>query len=262
MIWNDFHFYSNELQIQTAAYVLLPDAHVLGQQNGAPLPALYLLHGLSDDHTVWLRQTRLEQLARKSRMAIVMPAANRSFYTDMAHGGRYFSFISKELPEVMEAVFPIGKRREDRFAAGLSMGGYGAMKLGLLLPERYGAVAALSAPLGLEHSFEARTRQDEDFLHELNNIFGSEDALKAGDGNLALLADRLLQTPERLPRIYAACGTEDFLFEDNERFMRRYGEGLRAEYHTESGTHNWAFWDGQLERVLRWLNVPAAENVW
>ncbi|MEG2317146.1 MAG: alpha/beta hydrolase-fold protein, partial [Clostridia bacterium] len=86
MYLSDFHFFSEALGIQTAAYVLLPDRQVMAQQKGEPVPTLYLLHGLSDDHTMWMRQTRLEQYARQYRVAIVMPAANRSFYTDMAHG--------------------------------------------------------------------------------------------------------------------------------------------------------------------------------
>lgn len=263
MIWNDFHFFSNVLGIQTQAYVLLPDPNVMPQQGGVPLPVLYLLHGLSDDHTMWMRQTRVEQYARKYRMAIVMPAANLSFYTDMVHGAQYFTFVSQELPQVMEAYFPLSKDREGRFAAGLSMGGYGALKLGLRCPERYGAVASLSGPLELEKSYDSETRQSDGFLRNLDNIFGGADALKAGEDNLALLAERMEATPEKAPRMYVACGERDFLFGANEHFIQRFGKSLRIEYHTEpASSHTWDCWDQELQRVLRWLNPPKAENVW
>ena len=98
MVFSDFHFYSEVLGIQTAAYILLPQPQVAAQ-SGSPIPVLYLLHGLSDDHTMWLRQTRVEQYAQRYRLAVVMPAANRSFYMDMAHGAKYETFVSRELPE-------------------------------------------------------------------------------------------------------------------------------------------------------------------
>jgi pimeloyl-ACP methyl ester carboxylesterase len=127
MILSDFHFYSPTLGVHTAAYVLLPEYEPMRALKGEPLPTLYLLHGLSDDHTGWMRQTAIARYASRYAVAVVMPAVNRSFYTDMAHGPRYWSFVSEELPDVMETYFPLSKTREGRFAAGLSMGGYGAL---------------------------------------------------------------------------------------------------------------------------------------
>ena len=93
MIFNDFHFYSYVLGIETAAYILMPEQHVMAQ-SGKPLPVVYLLHGLSDDHTMWLRQTRVEQYARDKRVMIVMPAANRSLWARpawMPRSSRYLA---------------------------------------------------------------------------------------------------------------------------------------------------------------------------
>ena len=134
MAFTEFHYYSETLEIDVSVNVILPETRIMAQQEGKPLPTLYLLHGLSDDHTHWVRQTRLEFYARKYRLAIIMPCVNRSFYTDMKRGAKYFTFVSEELPRVMEMYFPLSSRREDRFAAGLSMGGYGATKFGLRLP--------------------------------------------------------------------------------------------------------------------------------
>ena len=125
MACTEFHYYSRVLDIDVTASVILPEVKTMLEQGGKPLPTLYLLHGLSDDHTHWIRQTRLEFYARKYRLAIVMPCVNRSFYTDMKHGAKYFTFVSEELPQVMELYFPLSHEREDRFAAGLSMGGSG-----------------------------------------------------------------------------------------------------------------------------------------
>lgn len=250
MFFSDFHFRSEVLGIQTAAYVLLPDEKTL-LRSKTPVPVLYLLHGLSDDHTMWLRQTRVESYAAQRRLAIVMPAANRSFYMNMAHGAKYDSFVAEELPRVIERYFPVGRKRSQRFAAGLSMGGYGAIKLGLSRPSRYAAVASLSGALSVENVYEGD--EPAEFLREMDAVYGSKEQLLTGPGNLSLLAERISCTPARAPKIYMACGTEDFLFEQNERFVRRFGQALNIEYHTEPGAHTWEFWDRNIERVISWL---------
>ena len=259
MIFTDFHFFSEVLGIQTAASVLLPDEKVM-KQSKEPLPVLYLLHGLSDDHTMWMRQTMVEQFARQYRLCIVMPAANRSFYMDMAHGAKYDTFIAEELPRVIETYFPVGRKREHRFAAGLSMGGYGAMKLGLTRPGRYAAVASLSGALDMLGNYERRKKINPDYLTEMDDIYGSEKQLKNGKGNLNRLADKLAKTPEKAPKMYVACGTEDFLFAANEGFHARYGKVFDMEYHTEPGIHNWPFWNRHIERVLAWLPLEKAKE--
>lgn len=261
MVFSDFHFYSQTLGIQTAAYVLLPDPQIMAQSD-EPVPVLYLLHGLSDDHTMWLRNTRIEQYARSYRIAVVMPAANRSFYMDMAHGAKYDTFIAEELPAIVERYFPVSHARKGRFAAGLSMGGYGALKLGLTRSNRYAAVASISGALEMEKSFDPLANRDKAFLREVTDIYGSEGALKNGSGNLALSAEKLCQTPGAAPRMYIACGTEDSLLSANESFVSRFGARLPIEYHTEQGAHTWDFWDKHIKAVLEWLPLEKAENVW
>jgi len=260
MIWNDFHFHSQTLGIETAAYVLLPDYKTMVDREFQPIPTLYLLHGLSDDYTAWMRNTRIEQHARHYYMAVVMPAANRSFYMDMAHGAKYWSFVTEELPNVMEACFPLSKVRNGRFAAGLSMGGYGVMKMGLLKPERYTAIAALSAPLMMQEAYQ-QNEMDKSWFQEMNNIFGDENSLREGDGNLMRLAERI--DAKNAPRIYASCGTADFLFEANEAFMAAFREKLSIHYTTQPGAdHKWEYWDAQIREVLGWLPLTKLEGIW
>ena len=255
----EFHYYSRVLDIDVTVSVILPEVKTMLEQDGKPLPTLYLLHGLSDDHTHWIRQTRLEFYARRYRLAIVMPCVNRSFYTDMKHGAKYFTFVSEELPKVMELYFPLSHEREERFAAGLSMGGYGAMKLGLLCPEKYAAVASLSGAVEMEADFFRHSVQKDDaFLRELTDIFGPFEEFMQSDNCLTRVAERL--DPAKAPRMYMACGTADFLFDSNEDFVRRFGEKFSIRYDTEEGAaHTWDFWDRQIEKVLAWLNVPKAE---
>ena len=132
-------FFSEVLHLSTSVVVILPQP--APSQNGTTgcggshkHPTLYLLHGLSDDHTIWQRRTSIERYVSLLDLAVVMPAVHRSFYTDMAHGYRYWTFISEELPALARSFFPLSDAREDNFVAGLSMGGYGAFKLGLTHP--------------------------------------------------------------------------------------------------------------------------------
>src|SRR5256886_3273017 len=125
-------FFSTTLQLGTSMSVLLPDEPV----RGAEYPTLYLLHGLGDDDTAWTRYTAIERYVEPLRLAVVMPQVHRSFYTDEVSGGRFWTFLSEELPEVAGGYFRLSDRPADTFVAGLAMGGYGAGQWGLRPPRR------------------------------------------------------------------------------------------------------------------------------
>ncbi|NLO85039.1 MAG: esterase family protein [Clostridiales bacterium] len=251
----EHHFPSQELQMETSAYVLLPDLHRMDEESRKNIPTLYLLHGMHGNQTDWIRRTRLEYYASQYqyRIAIVMPAAANSFYTDMVHGERYYSYITKELPAIMESAFSLSPKREDRFVAGLSMGGYGALKIGMSLPDRYSTIGSFSGAVMLEESYSPSSNQSAEFMHMMDNIFGSEEGLRSGDSNLSLLAKKLSAAPEKAPKMYIACGTEDFLFEANEYFVSKFKDQLPIDYFTETGTHDWDFWDRHVKQFLAWL---------
>src|SRR5262249_36404389 len=144
-------------------------------------PVLYLLHGMSDDHTVWQRRTSIERYVTRLNLAVVMPAVQRSFYTDTQTGQRYWTFISEEVPAVARAYFPLSELREETYVAGLSMGGYGAFKLALTYPERYAAAASLSGALDVVALAQAAA---ETGAGELKHIFGVVQALSGSPNHL------------------------------------------------------------------------------
>src|SRR5918912_3501776 len=144
--------FSDALGLSTSLTVILPQPTTTqigleGDAGDEPPPVLYLLHGLSDDDTIWTRRTSIERYVAPLGLAVVMPQVHRSFYTDEAYGGRYWTFVAEELPELVGSLFRVSARREDTFVAGLSMGGYGALKLALRQPERFAAAASLSGAL-------------------------------------------------------------------------------------------------------------------
>src|SRR5215211_3786089 len=148
-------FFSDTLGLSTSMTVILPQPtqNQIGMAGAAaegPPPVLYLLHGLSDDDTIWLRRTSIERYVAPLGLAVVMPQVHRSFYTDEHYGGRYWTFLSEELPDLVGSWFQVSQRREDTFVAGLSMGGYGALKWALRQAGRFAAAACLSGAVNVE----------------------------------------------------------------------------------------------------------------
>lgn len=256
MAFIDCHYYSEVLGISASMHVILPQKTYsqIGMEstaNEGKHPTLYLLHGLSDDHTIWMRRTSIERYVSELGLAVVMPAVNRSFYTDMASGYPYWTFISEELPRIARSFFPLSSERSHNFVAGLSMGGYGALKIALTHPERYAAVASLSGAVDAEAY--ARTVN----VQEMERIFGSLDLMKGSGNDLFHLTRKLAASETVPPKIFQCCGTEDFLYQDNIRF-KELCESLPFDYtyEEEPGSHSWGYWDMKIQKVLQWLPLP------
>lgn len=216
-------------------------------------PTLYLLHGLGDDESIWLRRTSIERYADNYSIAVVMPNAHRSFYTNMHHGHNYWTFFSEELPAIARSMFPLSDRREDTFVAGLSMGGYGAFKLALGRPDLFSAAASLSGALDV-----ASLNLPEDYY---NNLFGGPEAVPGSENDLFHQAEQLVRSDQLKPRLYQCCGTEDFLYEHNVRFRDHVKRiGLELDYEEEPGQHEWGYWDTKIQRVLEWLPIRRQEG--
>ncbi|TYP79447.1 alpha/beta hydrolase [Paenibacillus methanolicus] len=254
-------FYSETLGVSVSMNVILPQRTTtqIGMASAssgeARHPVLYLLHGLSDDHTIWLRRTSIERYVASLGIAVVMPAVGRSFYANMKQGYNYWDFISEELPALARSFFPISDKREDNFAAGLSMGGYGAFKLALSHPDRFTAAASLSGALDARFFIEQNKE-------EASRIFGSASDFNGSGNDLFELAkQRAAEGNDRLPLLYQCCGTEDFLYDDNARFRDEALElGLPLTYEEGPGEHEWGYWDRQIQRVLNWLPLTKKES--
>ncbi len=215
------------------------------------LPTLYLLHGLSDDHTIWQRRTAVERYAEEKGIAVVMPAVHRSFYTDMVSGYRYWSYLSEEVPARARDMFPLSHERQHNFVAGLSMGGYGAFKMALRHPERFAAAASLSGVLDIA---ALANLPDPELEAEMRLIFGDLNSIVGSDNDLFHLATQVAQSNGPKPSLFQWCGTEDFLYGFNVQF-RDFIRPLPFDYtYTEGpGDHTWGHWDAQIQDVLNWL---------
>jgi putative tributyrin esterase len=252
-------FFSEALSLSTSMTVLLPQRTttqigMTGRTTAGPPPVLYLLHGLSDDDTIWLRRTSIERYAAPLGLAVVMPQVHRSFYTDEFYGGSYWTFLTEELPDLVGSLFRVSDRRQDTFVAGLSMGGYGALKWALRQPERFAAAASLSGALDVAGLRTGRKRPEDPRMFE--RIFDDREVAGGPDDLFWLLAKA---EPAALPALYACCGTEDELIGDNRAFQEACsvaGVPLRTDF--GPGEHDWAYWDQQIQQVLAWLPLRAA----
>jgi S-formylglutathione hydrolase FrmB len=268
-------FYSQVLGLQNQAYVIIPQSESgvgvgQGGKKQGPYPVLWLLHGASDDHSIWLRRSSIERYVASFNLAVVMPNAHLSSYANMVHGQRYADFFSRELPAIMGEFFHLSARREDNYVAGLSMGGYGALALGLGNPEVFSAIGCFSAGnLNMRANRPPGQRKSGKASRDLT-VFGVEnraellgnpdyDCFAMGE---AALASGFAQGKTQgsalgkpLPRIFHCCGTEDFLYENAKTTAAWFKAHPRFDYTFEEGPggHTWEFWDCWVRRFLSWL---------
>lgn len=244
------NFFSEALEISTSMTVILPQVThgQIGMEGTVRTdgnPVLYLLHGLSDNDTIWSRRTSIERYAAERGLAVVMPNGGRSFYVNEVHGSRYGDFLTVELPALVAGMFHVSAERSDTFVAGLSMGGYGAMRWALTDPGRFAAAASLSGVL------DYSDRLLDDRPEYVDRVFGG--VLPIGNDNdprtLLARADTA-----SLPDLYVTCGTQDFLIDGNRRFVADAEEiGARITSDFRPGIHDWAYWDMTIQDVLAWL---------
>ena len=234
------HWYSTVLGKQTTTWVLLPDG------GDPPFATLYLLHGLSDDHTIWLRRTRLESHVAKRPLIVVMPDGGRGFYTNHYDGGpQWATHVGVELPALIERTFPAKPTRDGRFIGGLSMGGYGALRIALGYPDRFASAHSHSgAVLG------PRRRVDFPPTPEYRAIVGPHSGLAGTDNDLAVLAARA-KAGNLLPRLRLDCGIDDSLIDDNRALNRQLVDaGVDHQYQEFPGGHTWDYWDEHVREAI------------
>ena len=243
MIYLNMDFRSECLSGNAQVSLLLPD-------NAESFKTVWLLHGLHGDHTSWMRFTSIERYAAQHKVAVVMPNAQNSWYADTAYGANYFSMITEELPTLLSKKFHgFSKAREDNVVAGLSMGGYGAMKAALTYPERYGTCISLSGSLDI-------TRKNRPYsLPMWQGSFGfsleSALELEGSDQDLFVLAKKIPAHGISAPRIYMWCGTEDSLLTANDAFSEHLDAlGIAHTYATSTGDHSWRYWDEKIRDGL------------
>lgn len=236
----DVNFISYTLRRAVDITVIIPSVTIPESMSGEPVshkhepfPVLYLLHGYGNNHATWCGYSNIEMYAEERQIAVVMLGTENKAYLDLGGEDNYYTFVSKELPEYVKATFPVSDRPEDTYICGLSMGGFGAVYHGLRNPENFAAIGTLSgAVMGMPATSDKGERP-----------------------NPLPLLEELAKEGKKIPTIYLACGNEDFLLEDNHKFvdaMERLGVDCTYEF-VDGYKHEWRFWDLEVERFLDWI---------
>lgn len=247
------HFRSSVLRRNTAITVIVPTPEEPEKPVGTNMKVLYLLHGLHGDESSWVRYTNVERYAMEKDIVVVMPGVGNSFYQDMVHGERFYTYMTQELPKFIQGLFPVSKKREDTFIAGLSMGGYGAFFLGLSRPDLYGAAASLSGAVDI--GFRVTPVQlpaGAPLPFFVEDCFGDIAAVSHSDRDVVELYIKAAEAGKELPRLYQSCGTKDYLYGMNKCFyneMTRLGAQI-CWRETEGMEHEWDFWDMEVKYLL------------
>lgn len=269
---------SRVLFMPTDVTVLLPETPVA---DGGKLKVLWLLHGAAGDHRSYLYSADFNDYTRRHRCLIVLPAALNSDYGNYEQFGTGYNFPAYFFDELMPfiyATFPASQKREDNYLLGASMGGYGAMSLGLAQPERFAALGMLGASLRESTFLEPYKDMDSrDFRtlalaqpERFPTEYGAPGGIKRKEVNVICRypsVQAFLDSPEcmyrrfpevaaagTLPDIYAACGTEDLFYEPTRRFQALTEElGVTDKVHftyADGVGHSGAYFNEEIGRFM------------
>lgn len=247
------NIFSETIEMIMQYYVIIPDGTT--EESKKDMPVVYLLHGLSDNASGWTRLTSIERYARAKNCAVIMPEVQRSWYTDMKYGLRYFKYISTDLKLIAKNYFGLPTDRAHSYIAGLSMGGYGALKTALRCPDEFEACAGFSSAVDVQKYLDKKMFF---FPGEAVGIFGEEYKLKPEDDVYALA--RKNAQNDNNPRFMLTCGTNDILYPETLALKEIMEKGnYDLKYWETAEDHTWNFWDMSVKLALDFFFEKPAE---
>jgi S-formylglutathione hydrolase FrmB len=257
-----YHFRSYVLQCATKITITYPDLLIrqkgktseeLYPPEGIKYPTIYLLHGGGGESMDWLRYTQVDKLSTEKGFMSVSIDAMESFYSDMAFGRKYFTYLTEELPVLVQRLFHSSAAREDNFIIGFSMGAHGAMKAALRRPELYAAVWAMSGakdPVKMAKLAEERGIVASD--DNITMAFGGIDKVYGSENDLLHLAQVLKGSGKEAPMIYTSCGTEDYGYDLCVEYKEHLDRlGLKNEFFSVEGIHDYFYANRMLIKAVR-----------
>ena len=250
------NFSSRVLGMPVDISILLP-SRCWQQENErkekAEYQTLYLLHGFNGNHLSYIRFSDIEKYVDTYQIVVVMPSMYNSAYTDMKYGLEYFTYFTEEMMYFIEETFPVSTKREDRFIAGMSMGGYGAYKVGLSCPDRFAAIAGMAGSYHAEYRYQGKVTTISTLCEAL---YGDPPAITPEVHDVFTIMKNLKDAKKELPRMYTCCGTEDRRYQDSvdlKEFADK--EGIPLTFEDGPGRHDMEFFNAYLPRVLEWMHL-------
>lgn len=252
----DRSFESAALGRRMSYRVILPPSYTDSLRR---FPTLYLLHGLTGNYRDWESRTDVFRYSRDHEILIVMPDGEDSWYTD-AQGvpaAKFESYIARDLIAEVDRTYRTIGTRHGRAIAGLSMGGYGALKFGLKYPNLFMFAGSFSGALAAGQASFTGGR-NEKLAKELLTIYGPPGSQTRTDNDLLLVLDKA--SVAALPFLYVDCGSDDGLLESNRAFVAALqAKKARYEYREVPGAHTWDYWDRQVLQLLAVLDRQLAQ---
>jgi putative tributyrin esterase len=243
----DREFQSASLGRSTKYRILLPAGYF---ESKTSFPVLYLLHGWQGDYQNWSTLTKLTRYAEELPLIVVMPDAGNSWYVDSATlaQDKFEQYIVHDLVEEIDKHWRTVRSADGRAIAGLSMGGYGAIKAALKHPRMYMLAASLSGAFNAASPELADTRAD--LRPSLGEAFGAGHSQTREQNDLYALANAV--DAKAMPYFYIDCGNRDATFLEPNRKLAAIlsAQGFAYEYHEYPGEHSWQYWDERLPAVL------------
>jgi putative tributyrin esterase len=238
-------FYSRELKMSTLLTMIVPDSVRIGDQPVSQRKCLYLLHGLSDDSTACVRLSKVELYTQETGIVVVMPSAGRSMYCDGINGQNYFSHVANEIPEYLELVMGLSRKKSNNYIAGISMGGMGASRIGLTYPERYRAVGLFSGLLDMKMLMAITTEEQKQEFPFLASATENIDTTTLNPINL------LDKNRHQTLKIIVRCGLQDDIYPMSQSFYQK-AKALELDVtcNFEEGRHEWRLWDRYIEDFI------------
>ncbi|MCI8307308.1 MAG: hypothetical protein HFH14_04590 [Lachnospiraceae bacterium] len=244
-------FESEVLKGRTKVNVVMPSINY-----DTKLKTLYLLHGGDGSADDWLNCSQAHSIASEHGFAVIMPeVGGESFYCDMHEGADYFTYIDTELMDKMQMMFPLSDNREDRFVAGLSMGGYGAVTWGLRRPDKFAAIGNFSGASDIVKLFATPggpfTKEQLD--EKVMRIWGGIDKLRGSEYDTIHMLAQVGKNPSMYPDIFAGVGTDDFVYGAVRDYVDAAGRyGVNVRYEEMPGGHEWKVWNEMLKRFVNY----------
>ena len=255
MAYFRIEYFSNALHRSTSFEMLVPNDYrtdIPVEIPDKPMGTLFLLHGYTGKAGNWVP----EELAARYNFAIVMPTAENSFYLNgLSTGHAFQTLVGEEMVDYVRRTFGLARNRENTCIAGMSMGGFGALHTALAYPDTFGKLAGLSSALIVHGIAHMKPGEDNGLgnYEYYRECFGDLETAERRDVNPEMLALKR-KAEGKLPEIFLACGTEDFLLENN-RQMHKFllDEKIPHQYYESKGGHDMVFWNEYIVKAVQWM---------
>jgi len=245
----DVTFHSAALNRDMQYRVITP----LNIANGQRLAVVYLLHGGGGGFRDWSNYSDVARFAENG-LILVMPEGGSSYYTNSAErpDDRYEDYVINDLVDDVDHRFPTAAGRADRAIVGVSMGGFGAVKLALKHPQMFVFAGGISSAIDVPRRAFSIRRMGQWRSHKaIFGPWGSETRRQNDPFALAHSAD-----PAKAPYIFLSCGDQEGLLPANREFAALLARRRFAyEFHVASGGHNWMQWNAGLATLFQSLSA-------